>query len=107
HLRGLGGTIPDPNRVPGGLLGAEYEIVNGRYRIEKIYTGEHWNPRAHAPLAEPGVKVKEGDFILAIGGKDLSASDDIQRLLEGTEGTQVVLKISSDASGNNKDAHEV
>ena len=97
HLRGAGGTIPHPNQVPGGLLGADYEIVNGRYRIARIYTGEHWNPKAHAPLAEPGVKVAEGNFILAIGGKDLSGSDDIQRLLEGTAGTQVVLKIATDA----------
>ena len=105
HLRGSGGTIPHPDQVRGGLLGADYEIVNQRYRIARIYTGEHWNPKAHAPLAEPGVKVAEGDFILAIGGKDLSGSDDIHRLLEGTAGTQVVLKIAADASG--KDAHDV
>jgi tricorn protease len=105
HLRGTGGTIPRPHHVPGGLLGADYEIVSGRYRIQRIYTGEHWNPRAHAPLAEPGVKVKAGDFILAIDGKDLTGSDDIQRLLEGTAGTQVVLKIAADASG--KDSHDV
>jgi tricorn protease len=105
HLRGFGGTIPRPNHVPGGLLGADYEIVDGRYRIKRIYTGEHWNPQAHAPLAEPGVKVAEGNFILAIGGQDLSGSDDIQRLLEGTAGTQVVLKIAADANG--KDAHDV
>jgi tricorn protease len=105
HLRGYGGTIPHPSRVPGGLLGADYAIVNGRYRIERIYTGEHWNPQAHAPLAEPGVKAAEGDFILAVGSRELSGSDDIQRLLEGTAGTQVVLKIAKDANG--KDAHDV
>jgi len=105
HLRGLGGAIPRANHVPGGLLGADYEIVDGRYRIKRIYTGEHWNPDAHAPLAEPGLKVVAGDFILAIGGEDLRGSDDIQRLLEGTAGTQVVLKIASDASG--KGTHDV
>jgi tricorn protease len=105
HLRGFGGTIPHPNRVPGGLLGADYEIANGRYRIKRIYTGEHWNPQAHAPLAQPAVKIAEGDFILAVGGQDLSGSDDIQRLLEGTAGTQVVLKTASDANG--KDARNV
>src|SRR5580704_16782102 len=36
HLRGGGGNIPDPKRVPGGLLGADYEIVNGRYRFKTI-----------------------------------------------------------------------
>jgi tricorn protease len=105
HLRGTGGTIPHPNRVPGGLLGADYEVVDGRYRIKRIYTGEHWNPQAHAPLAEPGVKVKEGDFILAVGGRDLSGTEDIQHLLEGTAGTQIVLKIAADAGG--KDGHDV
>lgn len=105
HLRGSGGTIAHPNRVPGGLLGADYEIADGHYRIKRIYTGEHWNPRVHPPLAEPSLKVKEGDFLLAIGGQQLNGNDDIQRLLEGTAGTQVVLKIASDASG--KDAHEI
>jgi tricorn protease len=105
HLRGTGGTIPRPTQVRGGLLGADYEIVGGHYRIVRIYTGERWNPRAHAPLSEPGLKVAEGNLILAIGGKELTGSDDIQRLLEGTAGTQVVLKIASDASG--KDAHDV
>jgi tricorn protease len=105
HLRGSGGTIPHPNRVPGGLLGADYEIVDGRYRIKRIFTGEHWNRQPQAPLAQPGVKVAEGDFILAIGGQNLNGSDDIQRLLEGTAGTQVVLKIAADANG--KDAHDV
>ena len=38
HLRGGGGNIPEPRRVPGGLLGADYEIANGRYRIKNIYT---------------------------------------------------------------------
>jgi tricorn protease len=105
HLRGYGGTIPEPAHVRGGLLGADYELVDGRYRIKRIYTGEHWNPQAHGPLAEPGMKVVEGDFILAVGGVNLSGSDDIQRLLEGSAGTQVVLKIAADANGKN--AHDV
>ncbi len=62
HLRGTGGTIPRPNHVPGGLLGADYEIVDGRYRIKRIYTGERWNPEAHAPLAEPGREGRRGRF---------------------------------------------
>src|SRR5262245_51165655 len=43
HLRGGGGTLPQARTVPGGLLGADYEIANGRYRIKRIYTGESWN----------------------------------------------------------------
>jgi len=99
HLRGGGGTIPEPKRVTGGLLGADYEIANGRYRIAKIYTAGEWNPQLHAPLAEPGMNVKAGDYVLTIGGQDLKATDDISRLLEGTANKSVVVRIGSDPSG--------
>ena len=39
---------------PGGLLGADYEVANNRYRLKRIYTGESWNPQVQAPLAAPG-----------------------------------------------------
>ncbi len=101
HLRGGGGTMPTPTRVPGGLLGADYEISNGRYRIKTIYPGGAWDPQLRAPLAQPGVKIAKGDYILAINGDELTGTDDIYRLLEGTSGRSVVLKVSSDASGAN------
>ncbi len=105
HLRGSGGTIPGAAKVQGGLLGADYQIVDGRYRIKRIYTGEHWNPQAHAPLDEPGLKVKEGDFILSVNGEDLNGRQDISQLLEGTAGKSVMLRVASDAGGAN--SHEV
>jgi len=54
HLRGGGGNIPLAKTIPGGLLGADYEIANGRYRFKKIYVGESWNPQLQSPLAQPG-----------------------------------------------------
>jgi tricorn protease len=101
HLRGGGGTIPEVKSVPGGLLGADYEIANGRYRFKKIYTGESWNPQLRAPLAQPGLNVQEGDYLLAVNGAELTAKDDVSRLLEGTADKTVVLKIAQDASGAN------
>ncbi len=105
HLRGSGGTIPSAARVAGGLLGADYEIVDGRYRILRIYNGERWNPQNRAPLAQPGVKVATEDFILAVNGQDLAGSDDLSRLLEGTSGKTVILKVAADAAGTG--AHEI
>lgn len=101
HLRGGGGNIPEAKKVPGGLLGADYEIANGRYRIKTIYTAQSWNPQLRAPLAQPGVKVSAGDYILSINGQDLKGTDDVSRLLEGTADKRVVLRVSSDASGAN------
>ncbi len=101
HLRGGGGTIPDVKTVPGGLLGADYEIANGRYRFKRIFTGESWNPQLRAPLAQPGLNVSNGEYLLAVNGIDLSSKDDVSRLLEGTADKSVVLKIGADATGAN------
>ena len=98
HLRGNGGQIPDAKKVPGGLLGADYEIKNNRYCIAKIYTGGDFNPREKAPLAQPGLNVKVGDCILDINGQEITADVDIQQPLEGTAGKVVSLRIA-DAEG--------
>jgi tricorn protease len=101
HLRGGGGNIPEAKRVPGGLLGADYEIVNGRYRFKKVYTGESWNPQLRAPLVQPGINVSAGDYLLAVNGQDLQGSDDVSRLFEGTADKRVVLRIGADQTGAN------
>jgi tricorn protease len=52
YLTGLGDQ-PDQETVSVGLLGADFAVENGRYRIRHIYTGENWNPDLRAPLAAP------------------------------------------------------
>jgi tricorn protease len=103
HLRGTGGTIPEARRVSGGLLGADYTIQSGHYCLSKIYTGGNWNPEQAPPLAQPGLNVHVGDCILAIGGEELKADDDIQRLLEGSAGHALVLHIASADASNARD----
>jgi len=96
HSYVRGGDMPDiPAAVPGGLLGADFAIENGRYRITKIYDEENWNPDLRAPLASPGVDVRVGDYILAINGQDLKAPDNIYRLLDGTANKQTALVVNS------------
>jgi tricorn protease len=99
HLRGGGGTVPRGKPVQGGLLGADYEIANGRYRLKRIYTGESWNPELRAPLSGPGITVKEGEYLLAINGHDLTATDDVSAWLEGTAGKRTLIRVGPDASG--------
>lgn len=93
-----GGDMPAVPAARGGLLGADFAIDNGRYKITRIYNNESWNPELHAPLAEPGVKVSEGDYILAVNGEDLRAPDNIYRLLDGTAGQQTVLTVNHQPS---------
>jgi tricorn protease len=105
HMFVGGGEAPEPKKVKGGLLGADYTIENGRYRIAKVYDGENWNPGLQAPLTQPGVRVKEGDYILAVNGRELHSTDNIYSFFEETAGKQVVLKVSHNSEG--KDPRDV
>ncbi len=99
HLYVQGGDIPDPKRVPGGLLGADYKIENGRYRFAKVFNGENWNPQLRAPLTQPGVNVVAGEYLLAVKGRDVTAADDINSLFEATAGKQVPIKVGPNPDG--------
>jgi tricorn protease len=105
HMFVGGGEEPETKKLKGGLLGADYTLENGRYRIAKVYDGENWNPGLQAPLTQPGVNAKAGDYILAVNGRELHAADNIYSFFEETAGKQVVLKIGSHPDG--KDSREV
>ena len=94
-----GGDRPDPPKIKVGLLGADYTIENGRYRFQKIYDGENWNPDLRAPLTQPGVNVKAGEYLLAVNGRDLRGADEIYSFFQETAGKQVVLKVGADPTG--------
>lgn len=100
HMFIGGGDIPGVGRgVPGGLLGADYTFENHRYRIARVYDGERWNPGLYAPLSQPGVNAKAGEYILAIDGRDLTEVNDIYEALEDKAGKQVKVKIGPSPDG--------
>jgi len=94
-----------PKNVPVGLLGADYSVDNGLYRFSKIYGGLNWTPELRSPLTEPGVDVKEGDYLLAVNGKDLKAPMSIYSQFDNTAGKLVNIRVSSHPDG--KDARVV
>ncbi|GAC1303290.1 MAG: S41 family peptidase [Mucilaginibacter sp.] len=81
-----GDHLHQADRVNGGLLGADYVIANNRYRIKKIYGGLNWNPNLRSPLTEPGVTVHTNDYLLAVNGVNLPASENLYKLFENTSG---------------------
>jgi tricorn protease len=99
HMFIRGGDQPRPNFVPGGLLGCDYAIENNRYRIARVYNGENWNPQLRAPLTQPGVNVKAGDYLLAVGGRNLTASDNVYSFFESTANKQIVIKVGPNPDG--------
>jgi tricorn protease len=100
HHRVDGGDVLDgPTSIPGGLLGADYEVATGRYRLKKVYGGLNWNPQLRAPLTEPGVNAKAGEYILAVNGRDLRPPANFYSLFENTSGRIVELTIGPNADG--------
>ncbi len=100
YLTGLGDQ-PDQETVSVGLLGADFAVENGRYRIRRIYTGENWNPELRAPLAAPGIQVAEGDYLLEVNGRPLVPPTSPFSVFEGTAGRQTVLRVSATPSAEN------
>ena len=99
HVFVFGGYRPEVKAVKTGLLGADYSIENGRYRVARVYNGENWNPDLQAPLTQPGVNVQVGEYILTVNGRDLDGADDIDSFFEGTAGNQVLLKVGPNPDG--------
>jgi tricorn protease len=99
HLFVRGGEEPEVKSIPVGLLGADYKIENGRYRFSHIYDGENWNPQLRAPLTQPGVNVAEGEYLLAVNGREVRGTDNIYSFFEATANKSVVLRVGADPSG--------
>jgi tricorn protease len=101
HHRGGGGdTLYTPRTVPGGLLGADYSLENGRYRFKKVYGGLNWNPELRSPLTEPGVNVKAGEYLLAVKGQDLRPPTNVYQLFENTSGKIIEITVGPNPDGS-------
>ncbi|MBV9210625.1 MAG: PDZ domain-containing protein, partial [Acidobacteria bacterium] len=104
HLGVGGGDAPppagQPNRV--GLLGADYEISDGRYRFKRIYHSFSYNSPSNAvtaPLDRPGINVREGEFLLAVDGEKVEASKNIYSYFDGKAGKPTKITVGANVSG--------
>jgi tricorn protease len=99
HHNAGGGDNPSAPTVSGGLLGADYRVEQGRYRFARIFNGENWNPSLRAPLTQPGVNVRVGEYLLAVNGREVRAADNLHSFFEGTANRQTVLKVGPTPDG--------
>lgn len=101
HHRGGGGDrLESAKTVPGGLLGADYSVENGRYRFKKVYGGLNWNPQLRAPLTEPGVNVRAGEYLLAVRGQDVRPPANLYRFFENTAGKIIEITVGPNPDGS-------
>jgi tricorn protease len=99
-----GGDFPRVNRVGVGLLGADYALDagSGRYRFATIYRQSDWIGGTMAPLGAPGVDVREGDYLISVNGRDVTAPDDVFAAFQATAGRPITLRVNDrpDTSGS-------
>jgi tricorn protease len=88
------GDVPSDAPVSVGLLGADYTVESGHYRIHRVYTGENWNPDLRAPLSAPGIDVKEGDYLLEVNGRPVTPPTNVYSVFEGTAGHQIAIRVN-------------
>lgn len=94
-----GGDRPEVQRIYTGLLGARFkkDPRTGYFRVVKILEGPTWSENLRSPLMQPGVNVKEGDYILAIDGVPTNTVNNIYQLLVGKGGKEVELTVGKNA----------
>jgi tricorn protease len=93
-----GGDLEAAKEVGVGLLGVDYALENGAYRIKRIVSGAPWDSEVRSPLREPGINVKEGDYLLAVNGAPLDVHQDPWAAFQGLAGKAVSLTVNDKPS---------
>lgn len=102
HMGVSGGDVATP---PGGvsegigLLGADLEVDGARYRIKRILRGDNAR-RIISPLAQPGVNIKTGEYLLTIDGEEIRAEQNLYRYFHNKASKAVQLKVGPKANGS-------
>ncbi|HEY2910652.1 MAG TPA: PDZ domain-containing protein, partial [Gemmataceae bacterium] len=99
YITSFGERTVERKSVPGGLLGADFEIADGHYRFKKIYGGLNWTRNLRSPLTAPGVNVKEGEFLLKVQGKAIAPPTEVYAPFENTAGKLIELTVGPSADG--------
>jgi tricorn protease len=96
---GGGESIDKPPNVGIGLLGADFEIADGRYRFKKVYGGLNWRAALRAPLRAPGVSVAEGEYLLAVDGQPLTTDRNVYSAFENMVEKPIEISVGPRADG--------
>ncbi len=110
HAYEFGGDYRNSPNYAQGFLGADcaYDAESGGYRVTHIPQGDPWETTKNSPLNAPGVNVRVGDILLAIGGQSVSetvspcellvnlANQEVQAVFQNAEDSEkrfVTLKV--------------
>lgn len=98
HTYRGGGDDEVPLQRQVGYLGIDWELSNGAYKIKKIVKGAPWDTEVRSPLSESGLKVKEGNYILAVNGVSIDVTKDPWSAFEGLADKTIELTVNDKPS---------
>ncbi|MBI4717682.1 MAG: PD40 domain-containing protein [Planctomycetes bacterium] len=107
HTYVFGGDTEQTRYVDVGLLGADLvpDAAVNAYRFARVLRPEAWETEVAAPLTMTHARVKEGDYLLAINGRELRAQDSAYERLAGLADQEVLLTVASKA--DRSDARDI
>jgi tricorn protease len=89
-------------KVNVGMLGADWEVDTGRYRVARIYRLPHWTHGVIPPLSGPGIDAREGDYLISVNEVEVTADRSIYSYFQGLADQQVRLVLSNRATGGDR-----
>ena len=107
HAYVSGGETNPVSGAPVGLLGADYEIADGKVRFKKVYKGFNFSESTQAPLGAPGVDVNAGDYLIAIDGKPVDGENPVGSHLLNKVNKLTRITVSRSASGSGSRTYTV
>ncbi len=94
HTYREGGDTESAQRRNVGMLGIDWALENGAYRIERIVRGADWDSEVRSPLGEPGLQIEEGDYILEVNGVRIDTAKAPWAAFQGLGGMTVSLRVN-------------
>jgi tricorn protease len=95
HTYRSGGALEQPLRRAVGMLGVDFALENGAYRMVRIIDGAPWDSEVRSPLRQPSINVAEGDYLLAVNGRALDVTKEPWAAFQGLAGQAVSLTVNS------------
>jgi tricorn protease len=94
HTYRSGGDLEASPQRGVGYLGVDFSLEHGHYRLKHIINGADWDAEARSPLRQPGVEVKEGDYLLAVNGLPLDPEQEPYAAFQGLADKPVFLSVN-------------
>ncbi|MCC6290334.1 MAG: PD40 domain-containing protein [Chitinophagaceae bacterium] len=98
HTYHGGGDGENEKRESCGYLGVDWQADGKFYKIKKILQPAPWDAEEHSSLAESGIKIKEGDYILAVNGIPLTTAHEPYAAFFGLANKTVELTYNNTAT---------